>query len=90
MPDNSKAHDILKGQIRDFFFIMLGISIYVVGYVGFQLPYHITPGGVSGVSAIVYYATSFSPQYTYLIINAFLLIIAYSHRNCTGNDDGKW
>ncbi len=76
MPDNSKAHDILKGQIRDFFFIMLGISIYVVGYVGFQLPYHITPGGVSGVSAIVYYATSFSPQYTYLIINAFLLIIA--------------
>ena len=76
MPDNLKAHDILKGQIRDFFFIMLGISIYVVGYVGFQLPYHITPGGVSGVSAIVYYATSFSPQYTYLIINAFLLIIA--------------
>ena len=76
MPDNSKAHDILKGQIREFFFIMLGISIYVVGYVGFQLPYHITPGGVSGVSAIVYYATSFSPQYTYLIINAFLLIIA--------------
>ena len=76
MPDNSKAHDILKGQIRDFFFIMLGISIYVVGYVGFQLPYHITPGGVSGVSAIVYYATSFSPQYTYLMINAFLLIIA--------------
>lgn len=55
---------------------MLGISIYVVGYVGFQLPYHITPGGVLGVSAIVYYATSFSPQYTYLIINAFLLIIA--------------
>ena len=56
--------------------MMVGIVIYVIGYVGFQLPYHITPGGVSGVSAIIYYATSFSPQYTYLIINVCLLVIA--------------
>lgn len=76
MPDNSRTHGVLTSQIRDLFFIMLGITFYVVGYVGFQLPYQITPGGVAGISAIVYYATSFSPQYTYLIINIGLLLIA--------------
>jgi len=76
MPDNSRTHGVLTNQIRDLFFIMLGITFYVVGYVGFQLPYQITPGGVAGISAIVYYATSFSPQYTYLIINIGLLLIA--------------
>ena len=64
MPDNSRTHGVLTSQIRDLFFIKLGITFYVVGYVGFQLPYQITPGGVAGISAIVYYATSFSPQYT--------------------------
>ena len=76
MPDNSRTHGVLTSQIRDLFFIMLGITFYVIGYVGFQLPYQITPGGVAGISAIVYYATSFSPQYTYLIINIGLLLIA--------------
>ena len=76
MPNKLSTNTILKNQIKDWFFITIGIAIYVTGYVGFQLPYHITPGGVAGISAIVYYAISFSPQYTYLIINAFLLIIA--------------
>lgn len=67
---------LLKDQLCDFFYIALGISFFVVGYVCFQLPYHITPGGVSGISAIIYYATSFKPQYTYLIINLALLVIA--------------
>ena len=70
------ANTILTSQIRDFFFIMLGIVLYVIGYVGFQLPYQITPGGVAGISALVYYATGLHAQYTYLFINATLLLIA--------------
>ena len=70
------ANTILTSQIRDFFFIMLGIVLYVIGYVGFQLPYQITPGGVAGISALVYYATGLHAQYTYLIINVTLLLIA--------------
>jgi len=76
MPNNLSANAIVKNQIKDWFFITIGIAIYVTGYVGFQLPYHITPGGVAGISAIVYYAISFSPQYTYLIINICLLCVA--------------
>ena len=70
------ANTILTSQIRDFFFIMLGIVLYFIGYVGFQLPYQITPGGVAGISALVYYATGLHAQYTYLIINVTLLLIA--------------
>ena len=70
------ANTILTSQIRDFFFIMLGIVLYVIGYVGFQLPYQITPGGVAGISALVYYATGLHAQSTSLIINVTLLLIA--------------
>ena len=76
MLNKLSANTILKNQIKDWFFITIGIAIYVTGYVGFQLPYHITAGGVAGISAIVYYAISFSPQYTYLIINICLLCVA--------------
>lgn len=76
MMQSKSSNSILLGQIHDFFYIMLGIVIYVVGYVGFQLPYHITPGGVAGISALVYYGTGIQAQYTYLAINIVLLVVA--------------
>ena len=76
MKKNPSPNSIMLNQIHDFFFIMLGIVIYVIGYVGFQLPYHITPGGVAGISALVYYGTGIQAQYTYLAINIALLVIA--------------
>jgi uncharacterized membrane-anchored protein YitT (DUF2179 family) len=42
----------------------------------FLLPYEIVTGGVTGLSAIIYYATSFKIENTYLIINVSLLLIA--------------
>lgn len=62
--------------LRDWLLIALGVICYVVGYVGFQLPYHITPGGVSGISAIIFYSTGFPPQYTYFLINIGLILMA--------------
>jgi uncharacterized membrane-anchored protein YitT (DUF2179 family) len=38
-----------------------------------MLPYEFTPGGMTGVSAIIFYATGFPTQYSYFIINAVLL-----------------
>jgi uncharacterized membrane-anchored protein YitT (DUF2179 family) len=39
------------------------------------MPYEIVTGGVSGLAAIVYYATQFPNSYTYFLVNAALLII---------------
>ena len=62
-------------EIRDYFFISLGCAIYCFGFCLFMLPYEFTPGGMTGVSAIIFYATGFPTQYSYFIINAILLAI---------------
>lgn len=66
---------IILDEIKDYFFISLGCAIYCVGFCLFMLPYEFTPGGMTGVSAIIYYATGFPAQYSYFIINALLLAI---------------
>lgn len=63
-------------QLRDFLFMSVGIVCYVIGYVCFQLPYHITGGGVAGLASVIYFGSGIPPQYTYLVVNLFLLILA--------------
>ncbi len=62
-------------EVKDYLFITLGVLIYCIGFCLFMLPYEFTPGGMTGVSAIVYYATGIPAQYTYFVINAILLAI---------------
>ena len=50
--------------------------MYALGWAGFLIPNKITTGGVTGISAIVYYATGIPIQNTYVIINIVLLIFA--------------
>ncbi|MDR0972593.1 MAG: YitT family protein [Prevotellaceae bacterium] len=63
---------------RDLLFITFGLMCYALGWELFLLPYQITTGGVTGISAIIYYATGFPLQYSYFIMNAILL--AFSMR----------
>lgn len=63
--------------IKDLFFINLGMAIYDVGWALFLLPYQITTGGGAGVCAIIQYATGFPMQYSLLIINSVLLLMAW-------------
>lgn len=63
--------------IKDFFFINLGMAIYSVGWALFLLPNHITTGGGAGLAAILQYATGFPMQYTLLIVNGVLLLVAW-------------
>ena len=63
-------------EARDYLMIALGTFVYCVGQVCFMLPYGLTAGGVSGISAIVYYATGLEVQVTYSAINAVFLIAA--------------
>ncbi len=71
----------IYSEAKDYVFITLGLLLYTVGWTFFLLPYEIVTGGVTGISAIVFYATNGSGHgipimYTYFIINAILLVLA--------------
>lgn len=63
-------------EVKDYIYITLGLISYSLGWTLFLLPYQITTGGTTGISAIVYYATGFPIQWTYFIINAVLMTFA--------------
>ena len=63
-------------EIKDYFYITLGLLLYTFGFTVFLLPYEIVTGGIPGIGAIVFYSTGFPVQYTFFIINAVLIILA--------------
>ena len=69
-------HKIILNEVKDYMFIVLGLLIYTVAFTVFLMPYQIVAGGVTGLSAIIYYATGFHLENTYIIINGILLIVA--------------
>ena len=72
----TEQHKIIWNEVKDYMFITLGLAIYTVAFTVFLMPYQIVAGGVTGMSAIIYYATGFHLENTYIIINGILLIIA--------------
>lgn len=67
-----------KGNMKDFMFIVFGILSYAVGYSAFILPEKVVMGGVSGLSALIYYATNIPAGISIFVLNITLLIIAFS------------
>lgn len=63
-------------EVKDYLAIAIGLFCYALGWSCFMLPYQITMGGVTGISAIIYYATGFDMQFSYFIMNAILLVFA--------------
>ncbi len=63
-------------ESKDYLGILFGLTLYAIGFTAFILPYQITTGGLSGVAAIIFYATGFRVQYTYFMVNVVLLIAA--------------
>ncbi len=66
----------LFSEAKDFFMIALGMVMYAVGWCVFLLPNELPSGAVPGIASILYWASGFPVQYTYLMINAFLLVLA--------------
>ena len=64
--------------MKDFMFIVFGILSYAVGYTAFILPERVVMGGVSGLSALIYYATNIPAGISIFVLNITLLIIAFS------------
>lgn len=67
---------MILNEARDYVFITLGLMLYSFGWTVFLLPYEIVTGGVTGMAAIVYYATGIPIENTYFLINVALLVVA--------------
>lgn len=63
-------------EMKDYLQIALGMIFYGIGWTVFLLPNDITSGGVPGIASIVYFATGFPVQYSYFVINFFLLLLS--------------
>ena len=68
-------HKLILKEVGDYVGITLGLLLYTFGFTVFLMPNEIVTGGVSGIGAIIFYATRFPISYTYFLINALLLIV---------------
>lgn len=64
-------------SIREYVMITIGLLLYAFAWKGLLIPHQITGGGVTGVGALIYYATGIPVFVTYLSINVILLLIAF-------------
>jgi len=69
-PESKKLY---LAEITDYLFIALGLACYALGWTAFMLPYGIAVGGVTGIAALIYYATGIGMDIPYLFINLALL-----------------
>lgn len=72
----TEKNQMIWREVKDYLFITLGLALYAISFTVFLMPYQIVAGGVTGLSAIIYYITGFHLENTYVIINGFLLLVA--------------
>ncbi|MFW6310053.1 MAG: YitT family protein [Prolixibacteraceae bacterium] len=66
----------IKSAINDYIFITLGLLVFALGWVLFLIPAEITGGGISGLGAVIYYATNIPVGVTFLLANVLLVVVA--------------
>lgn len=71
-----KIHKIYHSA-QDYIIIFIGTVLYGFGFNGFILSNEIVTGGVSGISALIYFATSIPVSVSYFLINVILLVFAF-------------
>lgn len=63
--------------MQDYLMIIVGTLLYGFGFNGFILNNEIVTGGLSGLCALIYFATSIPVSFSYFTFNLVLLLIAY-------------
>lgn len=69
-------HRMILNEAKDYLFITLGLMLYAFAWTVFLLPYEIVTGGITGLSAIIFYATRIPIENSYFVINVLLLALA--------------
>ncbi|MDR0683440.1 MAG: YitT family protein, partial [Dysgonamonadaceae bacterium] len=67
---------VIIEEIQDYFFIIIGLCLYALGWTGFLLPNGLTTGGVTGIAAIIFFATKIPVGISYFCINSILLLLS--------------
>ena len=67
---------VIIQEIQDLSIIVFGLFLYSFGWTGFLLPNGITTGGVTGIAALVFYASKIPVGLTYFCINGILLLLS--------------
>ncbi|WP_424349415.1 YitT family protein [Latilactobacillus sp. 5-91] len=59
--------------------IIIGAFIYAIAINDFLIPHQIGEGGVTGLTAIGYYALAIPPAFTNLVLNGLLVVIGFRY-----------
>lgn len=63
-------------SVQDYLMILLGLLMYAFGWTGFILSNEIVTGGVTGICALIFFATGIKVSISYIVINIVLLGVA--------------
>jgi len=61
---------------KDYILIWLGTAAYSFGFIGFIISNEIVPGGLTGLSSLLFYATKIHVSFTFTVVNIVLMLIA--------------
>lgn len=62
--------------VKDYFIMLMGLSLYAFSWTLFLVPAQITGGGISGLAAVIFYSTKIPIGLTFFAINVVLVGIA--------------
>ena len=62
--------------LKDYGIMTFGLFLFAMAWVLFIIPAQIAGGGISGVAAVVFYASKIPVSITYLSINVILVLVA--------------
>lgn len=65
----------LLTEIKNYFFILLGLFIFAFAWSAFLIPHKLTGGGISGIAAILYFATEVIPIGVTVFIGNMILVL---------------
>jgi uncharacterized membrane-anchored protein YitT (DUF2179 family) len=68
---------LLIQNIKDYTGIITGSFIFGISYAWFLIPFKVSPGGVGGISQIIYHLAGFPAGMSMILINIPLFIIAW-------------
>lgn len=79
MTSKTQKYNSLLVNAKDYMFIILGLSLYAVGFTACILPHEVVIGGMAGVSTLIYYGSGklIPVAVSSYALNLILLAIAY-------------
>ena len=67
----------ILSAVWDYGLVTVGTILYCLGWTSFLIPNGIASGGGTGLCTIVYFATGIPVSYSFLVLNALLLILGF-------------